>query len=68
VPVPRDGTGVFGDRPCTGVPEYWVDFGQWGAWHSNVSLLKASWIQANTSHGTRHTSQGGGLVCDHMWA
>jgi hypothetical protein len=48
VPVPRDGSGVMGDRPATGVPVYWVDFGNTAAnpWHSNISLLKAIWVPA----------------------
>jgi hypothetical protein len=46
-PVPRDGTGVFGDRTETGVPLYWIDFGQWGAWQSNISLMRAEWVSVS---------------------
>lgn len=47
-PVPRDGSGVFGDRPETGVPEFWVDFGQWNAWLSNISLMRVTWVNASS--------------------
>ena len=46
-PVPRDGSGIFGDRPQTGVPEFWVDFGQTNAWDSNISLCSVEWVNAS---------------------
>ena len=54
VSVPRDGTGVYGDRPGTGVPEFFLDFGfdlpRPGPWHSNISLMRVAWVAAtNTS-------------------
>jgi hypothetical protein len=46
-PVPRDGSGVFGDSPETGVPQFWVDFGEFGAWDSNISLCSVEWVNAS---------------------
>ena len=50
VPVPRDGSGVYGDRPDTSVPEFFLDFGfdlpSPGPWHSNISLMRVAWIAA----------------------
>ena len=47
VPVPRDGSGQFGDLPSTGVPERWIDFdpGDGGG----LYMLSVEWIWSNTS-------------------
>jgi len=44
-PVPADGTGVFGDRPQTEVPEYWIDFvSAGGGRNMHVNLCMAEWV------------------------
>eukprot|EP00040_Diaphanoeca_grandis_P028702 m.166647 g.166647 ORF g.166647 m.166647 type:complete len:542 (+) comp31436_c1_seq1:202-1827(+) len=46
-PIPRDGSGVFGDRTSTGVPEFWIDFGQWNQWATNITLCAVEWVNAS---------------------
>ena len=58
VPVPRDGTGAFGDRVETGVPEFFVDFGQLGTWHSNITLMRVEWVAVGWKTDDRPSDRG----------
>lgn len=48
-PIPQDGSGVFGDRPQTGVPAYWIDFvSATKETPMYINLCSVSWVYNGT--------------------